>query len=243
MNLTLSQKILIFLRYCLKEAKYDFSAKNLAKIFKEVYKDDYSLGSIHKEMSLLKTKGLIEYQKRYRKPLPILTRKGQLAIASHLPFKKYGHWDGKWRLVCFEIPEREKELRHLLRQRLLKLGFGKLQDSVYLSPYPLFAPIKRFAGDYGAVPYIKMLEIAKIEDEKETVEEVWEIKKIAERYHDFIQNAAKMKKGFWPLWAKKLERDFAQIYQDDPHLPEEFLHQNWPGERAYKVFKEIVRSY
>jgi DNA-binding transcriptional regulator PaaX len=45
-------------------------------------------------------------------------------------------WDKKWRLLIFDISEQRKKLREALRHKLIELGFYRLQDSVWIYPYP-----------------------------------------------------------------------------------------------------------
>lgn len=51
------------------------------------------------------------------------------------PIKIPKRWDKKWRLLIFDIPERNKHLRNKVRQLLIQFGFQRLQDSVWLYPY------------------------------------------------------------------------------------------------------------
>ena len=44
-------------------------------------------------------------------------------------------WDKKWRMVIFDIKEEKKADRQRLRDFLRKLGFMKLQYSVWVYPY------------------------------------------------------------------------------------------------------------
>lgn len=44
-------------------------------------------------------------------------------------------WDGKWRALVFDIPEKRKRERKLLRYELYMTGFRRLQKSVWISPY------------------------------------------------------------------------------------------------------------
>lgn len=44
-------------------------------------------------------------------------------------------WDGKWRLVIFDIWERRRGVRDATRRRLNRLGFVRLQNSVWVYPY------------------------------------------------------------------------------------------------------------
>lgn len=46
-------------------------------------------------------------------------------------------WDGKYRVVIFDIPEKQKETRNWLRKELYLLNYKKLQMSVFISKYSL----------------------------------------------------------------------------------------------------------
>src|SRR3989338_6698599 len=50
--------------------------------------------------------------------------------------KKPRRWDGKWRILTFDIPEHRRSVRNRLRATLSALGFKRLQDSVWIYPYP-----------------------------------------------------------------------------------------------------------
>lgn len=68
----------------------------------------------------------------------ILTDKGKLkAINFHFQEMKIKTptWDGKWRIVVFDIPEKIRKGRDALREKLKDLGFYELQKSVFVFPY------------------------------------------------------------------------------------------------------------
>lgn len=50
--------------------------------------------------------------------------------------KKDRPWDGKWRIIMFDVWERRKSVRERLRHLLIGAGFVRLQDSVWVTPYP-----------------------------------------------------------------------------------------------------------
>lgn len=70
----------------------------------------------------------------------LLTEKGkQRALTfklDEMEIKKPSRWDGKWRMVLFDIPEKRKKVREALRMRLRRLGFLEFQKSVFVYPYP-----------------------------------------------------------------------------------------------------------
>lgn len=45
-------------------------------------------------------------------------------------------WDGRWRILMFDIKERRRRVRSQLRKLLDGAGFVRLQDSVWVHPYP-----------------------------------------------------------------------------------------------------------
>lgn len=68
----------------------------------------------------------------------VLTEKGRMkAFTYHFEKMriKGGKWDGKWRLVVFDIPEKLKKGREALREKLKEIGFYELQKSVLVFPY------------------------------------------------------------------------------------------------------------
>lgn len=47
-----------------------------------------------------------------------------------------GKWDGKWRLIAFDVPVAESGARYRLYTLLATFGFVALQRSVWISPNP-----------------------------------------------------------------------------------------------------------
>lgn len=44
-------------------------------------------------------------------------------------------WDGRWRMIIFDIPEKRSNVRKRLRSMMQGLGFLLLQESVWVFPY------------------------------------------------------------------------------------------------------------
>ena len=44
-------------------------------------------------------------------------------------------WDGKWRFIIFDIPEKYRYARDVLRDKLKKLNFFQVQQSAWVHPY------------------------------------------------------------------------------------------------------------
>lgn len=88
-------------------------------------------------------------------------------IGKAINFKKPKHWDGKWRVVLFDIPEKDRLFRDILRDHLYKLKFRKLQHSVFVSPYPYENSILELTELYGAQRYVRVITGTKIDNESD----------------------------------------------------------------------------
>jgi hypothetical protein len=56
-------------------------------------------------------------------------------------------WDGKWRIVLFDIPEGKRPIRDYLRGVLKRQGFQEFQRSMWVWPYRLPAFMKKVLAD------------------------------------------------------------------------------------------------
>ena len=63
-------------------------------------------------------------------------------------------WDGKWRIVMFDIPEDIRLARDVLRDKLKDLGFKQVQKSVWVSPYECQNEISFIGSVYEVEKYI-----------------------------------------------------------------------------------------
>jgi CRISPR-associated endonuclease Cas2 len=73
----------------------------------------------------------------------LFTRRGEQLAKKILGYKKRleEKWDGKYRVVIFDIPEAQRQHRNWLRGELYFLGYEKLQNSVFISEMSLTAEL------------------------------------------------------------------------------------------------------
>lgn len=86
----------------------------------------------------LKKKGLVEFVRKNNRIFLRITGKGRHALDSLVlsgPLPRPKRWDRKWRLVTFDIPERNRGIRGRARGMVSSFGFVRLQDSVWAYPY------------------------------------------------------------------------------------------------------------
>lgn len=75
-------------------------------------------------------------------------------------------WDGRWRMLIFDIPEYRKNIRNKVRQTLMHIGFIRLQDSVWLYPYDCEDLVVLLKADFKIGKDLLYLIVDSIEDDK-----------------------------------------------------------------------------
>jgi DNA-binding transcriptional regulator PaaX len=99
----------------------------------------------------------------------ILTDKGKRKVVSfnidNMKIKKPKIWDKKWRIVLFDIPEKHKPAREVLRETLKRLGFYKYQESVLIHPYPCQDEIDYIIEYFDIRPYVRMITASTLDNE------------------------------------------------------------------------------
>ena len=98
----------------------------------------------------------------------ILTEKGKLRALNHrlnnIKNKKE-KWDGKWRMVAFDMPEKYRRGRNALRNKLKKIGFCELQKSVFITPYNCKKEIASLIEFFKLGEYVRFGVLESIDNE------------------------------------------------------------------------------
>lgn len=147
-------------------------------------------------------------------------------------------WDGWWRMVGFDIPNKLQGKRGSLRDKLKEFGMGKLQESLYITPYDFGLDLQEFIESHELSPYVEVFEARHTFGSTPQILawRVWQLDKLNERYEDFFQMLVD-KRSFTSLERLDLQKQFEEILLNDPLLPRELLPKDWAG---YKVRKLVL---
>jgi len=80
---------------------------------------------------------------------------------------KLEKWDGRWRVLIFDIPEKYRKYRKFLRTELIDYGFEPLQKSVWVSPYRVSENLKDAIEELGIEKWAKIMVADALFDEEE----------------------------------------------------------------------------
>lgn len=118
----------------------------------------------------LLSSGLVIFTEKNGKKYLKLTEKGKLKLIClekfNFKLNKPQKWDKKWRIVIFDIPQSRKSQREKLRFTLKKIGFVKLQHSVWVYPYDCEELITLLKLDFKIGKDILYIIADKIENDK-----------------------------------------------------------------------------
>lgn len=163
-------------------------------------------------------------------------------------------WGRRWTMVIFDIPERDKKARDVLRYQLQKRGFGMMQGSVWVKPFDVSGEIRNFIRAKNLQWRVKVLTFnMRHQDEKEAIHRIWKMDRLNNEYKEFIQTTKKNFKNIknhpfkkrktlyraLDLLARIAEKDYLPIYENDPQLPSSLLPTNWAGKRAYNIYRQL----
>lgn len=116
----------------------------------------------------LEKRGILEISRKHGDTFIRLTQKGELqALLKFARLDNVKAWDGKWRLIIFDIPEQARDKRNQLRALLKKEGFVKLQASVFISARPLNRAAVEYLKKTRLIGYIRILRVDEIDDDKD----------------------------------------------------------------------------
>jgi DNA-binding transcriptional regulator PaaX len=98
----------------------------------------------------------------------LLTDKGKMRALTYrfqeIKINK-NNWDGKWRVVVFDIPEKLKRGRDALRIKLKELGFYELQKSVLVFPWECRDEIEFIIEFFNLRKYVRVGVLETIDNE------------------------------------------------------------------------------
>ncbi len=117
------------------------------------YRKVYAKKRITDTFKRLQRQGCIAIERKGNQIYIRLTEKGKKMAGwlqiDALKIKRPKKWDGKWRIVIFDISQLKKFYREAFRGKLKELGFYPLQKSVWIFPFDCRDEIELLRDFFG----------------------------------------------------------------------------------------------
>lgn len=173
-----------------------------------------------------------------------LTEKGVDSLVLFFPFFRFlrREWDGKWRILSYEIPEQRRELRDRLRREVAGWGLGPWHRSFWITPHPIIENLTQLVTGKEEEKFVQAFESAhSFGNEAVLIEKVWGMTALDKKYRELFkqwhvtlsQDQDKTEK------LKSVVGDYVSVLRKDPGLPKKVAGDNWIGLEAFNIFKEI----
>lgn len=111
----------------------------------------------------MRRQGLISTSRGRDNAWLVLTKKGRLRLKKYkleeLVVAKPRIWDGYWRIVFFDVPNKPPSLnraRDVFRGMLKRLGLARIQKSVWVHPFPCEDEVTYVAEVFRLQPYVRI---------------------------------------------------------------------------------------
>jgi phenylacetic acid degradation operon negative regulatory protein len=184
-----------------------------------------------------------------------LTRRGRLlALGGRDPQVKWSRkWDGRWRLVVFDVPMTQKAFHVRLWRYLRNQGFGCLQNSVWITPDTLEFEREILGDGKINVESLILLEARPCagESDAEIVAGAWDFEAINRRYARYMKVLGEKPGGALGSetaakallrWAVVEREAWLDAVKSDPLLPQKILPADYPGQRAWRRKMEVLQE-
>lgn len=142
------------------------------KVFRSLKKELFSVSDydIKKQVSNLYRSKLISSKANKDGTITLtLTDKGKMKALTYkfesMKLEKKKDWDGKWRIVMFDIPEKQRIARDVFRSKIKSIGFYELQHSVFAFPYECENEIEYIIETYKLTKWIRFGTLEKIDND------------------------------------------------------------------------------
>lgn len=217
-----------------------------------------SENAIRLVLSRMSKRGWLQSHKLGRESYYSLSKEGNKEMLAGKRWaldKERKEWDGKWRLVSYNVPEHVRHLRDWMRQELFCLGYGSLGGSLWISPYDHHQELMKFFNKIRANEYVETFEAhyAGPHANQKLAQKAWDIHGLEKRYQKFVKEYSKLLSACKNAIRKRVEIDpkecfalrfrvtaeFINIALDEPMLPLELLPTHWTGLRAKEIYLEF----
>jgi phenylacetic acid degradation operon negative regulatory protein len=169
-----------------------------------------------------------------------LTEAGELAaLGGRNPVALWNRpWDGRWRIVLFDVRESKRSVRIGLQRGLRRLSFGYLQDSVWISPEPietLAALIQHLPVDAAMLTLLDARPCGG-ESDADLVSGAWDFSRINRNYQDhaeILRHAPRHGHSHRQAWFQTEWRAWCRALNSDPLLPLALHPAGYRGREAW----------
>lgn len=172
----------------------------------------------------------------------MITKAGKAKLLSDFdPVPRWSkEWDGNWKIIGFDLPARHSKIRRDLINWLRSQRFGKLQDSLWITPCfeeSWHEELTAMNYDPSAVSFISGQSFSKSKD-IDFVKKAWNFDRINQAYRQLIEKLSESERtgpNVTSDWIRDENALWRNAFELDPFLPEAISPPSYLGQQAYAL--------
>lgn len=174
-----------------------------------------------------------------------INEQGLYELALSFPFVRFNasDWDGKFRILSYEIPESKRKLRDSLRREVSGWGLGPWHRSFWLTPHPVIDNLKKLTTGTDWQGYVQAFEgVPVVGESRILLEKVWGLSKLEVLYKKLFKDwhsALSAEKSTKDDKLKIIVAAYIETLKVDPGLPVALVQERWIGFEAFNIFQEM----
>lgn len=208
----------------------------------------YSARHFERVLKELTTTGYIDRLQKGGTAYLKLSSQANIKIARYipLPYLQKKKWDGYFRGLSYDFPEKIRHKRDLLREKIKEWGLAKFQLSLYITPHPIEESIEEFLAarklDKYAYIFVNRKKLQK-EEGRIIAEQTWKLNKLQKEFEDFLDKwEIKLEKGVELADLEQIRFDYFALIEKDPYLPFDLLPDDWDAQEAKNLYLTVEKT-
>lgn len=167
-------------------------------------------------------------------------RRRMEAAAERIYLRRDLRWDGRWRLLSFQLTDDEAAAG--LAREITWLGYGRLDSGLWVCPWDHGAHLDAVLAKHGIVGDAESFTSELSGDDRALAAEAYDLAGLAHAYRRFAEAYRGLPAPDGDPAAALVRRlelvhEWRKFLFSDPGLPPELLPSDWPGDDAAGVFR------
>lgn len=161
-----------FLLACLLNPKMGRLSSHIFQQEQPEWKDwqKFNKGYLRRSLRRLQNQKLVKIISKREKPVIVITQKGREKVLKYalkeMKIEEPEVWDGKWRLIIYDMPVKKRYSQNLFRKAIKRMGLYQLQRSVFLTPYSCFEEVEFLRQYFGVGNEVLYMVVERFENDK-----------------------------------------------------------------------------
>lgn len=207
-----------------------------------------SHGAVRQALRRLSRQGLVAAERHGRLARYHLTDTGRRRLeeaADRIYLRRELAWDGRWRVLTYTFPERERRARDALRRELTWLGYGSIGTGTWVCPWDLGTRLQVVLDKHQVTGDVESFTAVHEGEDAALAARAYDLSELHAGHAAFLSRAPSAAAST-PEEAFRARLELVHTWRRflflDPGLPDALRPDDWLGDRAAQAFLARYRE-